>query len=250
MADFTKIFELDSRRLRQTVMASLPLKVVYFNVPKSGSTTVKGGLWEASGGTRHLNRRQRDLSLPYSFRFEPEDLRALGPDPFAFSVVRNPFARMHSTFNAKFVKSIKDREERGLGPLKAVSKMLRHAKGEFGFKDFLTSVRDTPDHERDPHWRSLTYQTNFHYIVLDFVGALEDFDAVQNKISAIVGRPVSFRYKNNRSSGDNLMSAYDPAAIALVKEIYAEDFDNFGYSTDIADALLPPRHGANLTKAD
>jgi hypothetical protein len=86
--------------------------------------------------------------------------------------------------------------------------------------------------------------------VLDFVGALEDFDAVQNKISAIVGRPVSFRYKNNRSSGDNLMSAYDPAAIALVKEIYAEDFDNFGYSTDIADALLPPRHGANLTKAD
>ena len=249
MADLTKVLELDHKRLRQTVMASIPLKLVYLNVPKSGSTTVKAGLWQAAGGSRHSNSQQRDLSLPYSFRYVPDDLRALGPDPFAFSVVRNPFARLYSSFNAKFVKSLKRREQRGLEPLKAVSRMKRGSKGDFGFKDFLASVKKTPDVERDPHWRSLTYQTNFHYITLDFVGALEDFVAVENKIGTIVGRPVTFVNRNSRQSADSIMSAYDTDAISLVKDIYAEDFDNFGYSKHIEDAHLPPQRDASDTKS-
>lgn len=242
MAYLTGLLELDEMRLRQTIRGSRALEIVYLNVPKCACTTIKTALWRAAGGgERYRNARQFDPSLRYSFCFKKEDLIKFGPDPYVFTVVRNPFIRVYSAFRDKVVP----RSQGDKRPLRAIKKLVRAHGTDANFKSFLHHIDSIPDAQRDPHWRSMTYQTNWNYLVPDFTGATENMDAVVRQLELVTHRTLPLHKRNSRGSAEEALAAYDEEAISMVLDIYKEDFANFGYSCRIENALLPPNTATN-----
>ena len=91
---------------------SLKHKYVYFEIPKTGCTTIKRTLinWEMGEfadrwqGKTHRNIYETPFVKP--FQLEPDSLREAlsGPDFFRFTFVRSPYSRLASCYLEKIVK--------------------------------------------------------------------------------------------------------------------------------------------------
>jgi len=191
--------------------------LVFIHVPRTGGTLIEVSLrkiyddekfwgFDESGYSKQhytFDRLKSELSEPF----------------FSFSIVRNPFDRIVSSFLNYTVKVIPD----------------------FGY--YLAVVRDTVTKKlyedtpflRLPESEALASDTA-HYMPQsimvgepDFIGKFETFDADMERLSEASGIEA-FRKIKIRKSNAPYRDFYTPEGRELMEKIYQEDLERFDYS--------------------
>jgi hypothetical protein len=154
--------------------------------------------------------------------------RMLSGSAYRFSFVRDPLRRFESVYWDKIVQ--KRLEWR---PNLAASWGLNVGpEGVITFEQFLSVVeQQDPLSEMDPHWRPQHLNLMHPLVTYDRIGRLESFDADLRRIRAEAGLPEVPLDLRNPSPRSKSGSVFDgrPDLVRRVQEIYAKDFELYGY---------------------
>lgn len=151
-----------------------------------------------------------------------------------FCVVRNPYARLASTWANK----IRQKEPKYLDICESILKYHNKRTDDTpSFKEFVAWLYDNKDKLlfKNPHWQpmhqllapeviSYTHVIRFESLVAD-ISLVFDGIFPQKKIIKILSQ-----YHINRSLPYDWKSLYDEKAAKLVSELYIKDFCTYGYS--------------------
>jgi len=223
-------------------------RLIYLNVPKSASTTVRSILSTLEWGKPPpLNviykRRCSGLRSPAHIGISAFHQLVKNPDTLRFSFVRNPYARLVSAWADKFegkpiiagdqfidtyrthralvARSLPDGAERGLS-----------------FADFVEFAAATAHLGVDSHWQLQENLVSGPGIALDFIGRLENFDDDIDHVLDHAHAGDRFREmvssQLNRSHHLRWQHYYTDALAARVYSAYERDFDRFGYARAIS----------------
>ncbi len=203
-------------------------------VPKNGCTTIKTVFCEATGRPvpkrEHVHPREHNgipqlLDLPVG-----ERLKLLMGDGWTrVTTSRDPVARLESGFRSKFC----DPRKRP----RYVQAMANRGgtipdSGEPRYEDFVDWVASTPDHRRDPHWRSQTGVMLFDEIRYDHVLRLETLSAdlvwllSLLRVDTEAAKEMASRRVN--MSQETPLST-DRGLLRVIRDAYAADYEKLGY---------------------
>jgi len=175
------------------VYVSEDRNLIYYNVPKCASTTIRHELFgQRTTASLLTPKRSTDQYLKFAF-------------------VRNPWDRMVSNW-----KMFTQRPKR----LNQINLMV--PKGEMSFESFINFSIEQANH----HWQP---QSLFIPENIDFLGKIESFDEDFNRLLALIGREPRTLRKKNTTKGDDYWTYYSPELVRLVGELYKEDIERFGY---------------------
>ena len=173
-------------------------------------------------GTRSLHAAFRLHNINYSdekFQTLPEGYQTR----FKFTFVRNPWARILSTYNDKVFKQWSDTypEEDHRWRIKKYKPFA----GE-DFKYFINNF----DVNIDRH--TMTQESLFPVNIIDYIGKFEnlqqDFDTVCNKIG-LDPQPLPHKNSSKPSNYKHYTEYYDDETRQIVARKYAKDIECFGY---------------------
>jgi hypothetical protein len=230
---------------------------LYVDTPKTGCSSIKKTLnlaednelkflMSSSNASEYgysqglLNIHNRDL-MPLLYPKTIEELMdAIASRAVRFCFVRNPFTRVLSAYLDKIKTNVNARRELFLRELSTPLQEI------LSFRDFLNLIKEQGYYQMNPHWRVQYYQSMFEVINFTHIGAFERFnDDLQLIISEI--NPVLLQYiskvDEHNTKITELISTYycDSEPLNLVREIYRQDFEIFGYSQNLEDATMPPK---------
>ncbi|MBD3805445.1 hypothetical protein BMG00_09455 [Thioclava marina] len=201
----------------------------YNRIPKAANTTVARILSEHSSYRRPLageGDKHRWLRPPYMSRAQ---VAALESDAvFTFTVVRNPFTRVLSSYQDKILRG--PRMERWKHMLEL---------DENGQPSFLSFCRflDQGGLYRDAHWAPQSALMLLPLDKFDHICKVESLDAdLVTAVQRIWGSdgPAELpRAGNPTNAEEKLRTAYCDKSEALIRKLYAADFAAFGYSTEL-----------------
>lgn len=140
---------------------------------------------------------------------------------FLFTFVRDPWDRLVSAYRDKM------RRPRWRGEIGGV---LGRADPTLpvSFPDFVQAIAMQDVQEMDPHWRPQHRNLMVDALSFDFIGRMEDFGRDFERLKALAGLPDAPIPHKNRSSRE-LDLPREPATLRRVEEIYARDYELFGY---------------------
>lgn len=227
----------DPARMNYLINWSPRHRYIYFEVPKTGCTTVKRMLQlaEVDGRAEKLDQNVHDKNA--SPVWSPADdleafEEALTSDAFLkFAFVRNPYARVLSAYLDKIVINEWERERR------------RPALGftvdeEVPFLAFLQRLATNDLLDSDIHWTPQTSLLGIPQVRLDYIGRFEHFGEDLAAVAARLGLVEYFnevRSERPHATGasDRLGEYLDPASQALAEQLYHRDFELLGYGRGI-----------------
>jgi Sulfotransferase family len=209
------------------------IPVVYISNPKSGCSTIKHSLRAAQAGAYQCTGRAFERTEdPHC---GDDCLRKDGLPPracrsrYVISCVRNPFTRALSGF------------------LDKVSHPETPLLREFGyrrlddFETYLQSLTKLNHRDANGHFRPQHINLDYPRIAYDAIFFLENLAPLTRFLSRV---SHGFRLERNaphaRGATAKLRTYYTDAAVAMVREIFARDFQLFGYSDKLADAEDAP----------
>lgn len=211
--------------------------VLYLNNAKSGCSTIKNTI---------LMGLQQEQDPQNTSGFTPQEIHgqskrwgsdysAITPEKtFSFSVVRNPFARILSSFLDK------------IGNQNLLRKQFYWQQGLPAGKDtslveFLTLLKNSKA-LFDQHWRPQVANLYVGFVPLDEVHFLESLDSTQSSVCERLAGVESFvkRSPHGTHAHTKVAEHINDEAQALIVELYKEDFETFGYSTDSKDVADAP----------
>lgn len=218
---------------------SLRQKFVYVEVPKAGSSTIKGTLIKAELASpsfeftsrRHIHLREFS---PLLNPMQVGDFNALlsGPDIFKFCFVRNPYDRLLSGYLDKIAQPSEQRDllcrQFGLN---------NPADQELTFLEFVKAIQGQRSIEMDNHWRPQFYQTFQNKIDYDFVGKTESLHADMLEVGKRLGvdfAPYLKDERNHAQSASSRLGEFMTDEIqAIILDKYRQDFEHFGYDPSL-----------------
>ena len=178
-------------------------KCIYYDVPKSASSTIRKKL--DVGSVPHLT----SLSNP---RLELQSY-------FKFSIVRNPWDRMFSNWKMFTTQP---------GRIRQLQSMTSQNLNEFS--SFVRFAVENPNH----HWQP---QADFVPAELDYLGKMEEMEQALICLSENINNFDASNIKLNKSEpgvndkqGIHYREYYSPDIMDLVADFYAEDIRRFGYA--------------------
>lgn len=184
-------------------------------------------------GTIHA-REQSPLQRPSQLGAAAEILR--DGRYFIFTFVRNPFDRLLSCYLQKIVRPTAQRRV-------ALGLLGRAADDDrtITLAEFIHAIAAQSPAQMDPHWRPQWTQTLQAWARYDAVGRFERFDAdllrIGTRLTPAFGR---FVYSERRqATGAKPFAWITPDLAELVRDVYARDFDAFGYAPDVPAAVQP-----------
>lgn len=243
-----------ARRWLAQVILPPSRRWAFVSTGKNASSSTLRFLFEAEFGTRLTTRYapERDINpsaVVHALADSEVFARALHqgldageiaalPGCERICVARNPHDRLASAF-AYLCRSQTEEKAWFLGPrlrLDAAGFDWETMPGTAeGFRLFLRHVR--AEMERlgpmglDAHWRPQADFIQPEVFRPTLVGRVEDLDAFFAELAARLGAPppeAGGRWENRQRAGEDPL-ARDPEARRLVEEIYAADFEAFGY---------------------
>lgn len=245
---FVRAFGGKSSDLDYRINVSVDLGFIYVETPKVTCTTIKATLKSALGlpiapddiAAIHDMRdariaKPRD-NLPAFFRL----LRT--PSAFRFTFVRNPYTRVLSAYLDKIAA-------KGAGAIHRSEQLVARAErerverrrelmlpqsGEVSFRRFVDVLLTTDPAKMDSHWKPLHLLTRPDLIRYDHIGRFENLDADMDAVLARLSLDAANyrRHQDHRTdAAARLRRHYDRETEAMVREIYARDFELFGYDT-------------------
>lgn len=193
------------------------IKLLYVRIPKNANTSIRLSI---EGGI--------------ATRMSASKIKALQDDWVTFSFVRNPWARLVSTYTQKASLNATSRRMVNGVYEGFIEKNIPVYKG-ISFDEFCRAVCDLPDDKTDKHLRS---QSSFLIRdgkpIVKMVGKVENMDDDWKAIMDLRGLDVKMNHLNKTSRHHYSDYYADQSLINLVGDRYAEDIRNFNYqfSTD------------------
>lgn len=226
---------------------SLKHRYVYLMVGKAASSTVTYHLQCAEyRGTRYkpanVNSRHQSPHLA-PFQLPRRSLTRIMENPRfrKLTFVRNPYSRLLSCYLHRIVGTP------SMNPSKKIlAKHTRRDPAGLSFGDFVDVATDMENAAMERHWAVQHDAVLYPLIDYDFIGRQESLIEDLLKLEALLfGREVFDRNalgsvnKAPMQTGSTakLRAHYSDAITARVADRYAVDFDTFGYSRDLADAV-------------
>ena len=235
--------DIDDGRKNYLVNFSERFKCIYVEVPKTGCTTIKRALQlaELDGDASKIpkNVHDRSLSPLLSPRHDREAFDAAWDDPayVNFAFVRNPYTRTLSAYLDKIVINDWERERR----LPALG---FKADALVSFVEFLQRVAEQEPREMDIHWAPQHLLVGPHENTYDRIFRFETFRDAATRLFSEIGIDqvegvlpmVESLPHHATGAGDKLGQHYGPDEQKLVAQIFAADFEQFGYHRDLERA--------------
>lgn len=208
---------------------------LYVSVPKTGCTTIKTVMALAVGmtgpeakdylvGNRSIHNAWKAREVKWSALGKRARARMLfRPSTFRFTSVRNPFERVVSCYIDKILNH---RRNSNLG---------RHfaGRGAVSLLSFLREVENQAPLERDIHCRAMTDLTFTGRFAYDDIVRYETFDDDLRRVMARLGlpdAPVPGPHPDDTTNAKaRLPELLGARECALIREIYAADFEAFEY---------------------
>jgi hypothetical protein len=152
---------------------------------------------------------------------------------FAFAFVRNPFTRLLSAYLDK----IRGRMPHKRIILRQLGRYDGTLAGEVTFAEFVDAVAAEPVQIMDPHWKVQHHHLLRGRLRFDAIGRFERFDedfaAIGRRLHPDFARYVQRDTRHATGAGAALRDHYDARLVEVVRRVYAEDFDGFGYERDL-----------------
>ena len=209
-------------------------KAIHFHVGKAAGTSVEMLMMGTHGYHVNPNPMRKDIMFGWDWRRDiwlqhavPNIYRKeMNPkdwdEYFKFAIVRNPYKRMLSVY--------------------WYNNELRKKYGSF--RGFLKKLPDVIDDDVNVFGSHLTRQVDHVSIdgvnICDSVIRMEDlpnaFDPLLERFK--IDKPLPHNNPGGRKKkyDIDLIKSYSRGVDQIVAELYAEDFERFGYSTDLNDA--------------
>ncbi len=168
-------------------------KIIYFDVPKSASTTIRRAFFDNKTSMSMTNKKDSLESY------------------FKFTFVRNPWDRMVSNWKMFTTQPTR------INQLKTMTD-----DDLSKFEDFVHFAIKKPNH----HWQPQSLYTPEK---LDFIGKLETIDTDMNKMRELLNQAPLKMEKHNSTKRNEYQVYYTPSLIDLVAEFYQEDIKKFDY---------------------
>lgn len=98
------------------------------------------------------------------------------------------------------------------------------------FDQFADALEAQEPLELDPHWRPQHLNLMHGLVDLDYVGHLETFAADLERVRELTGMPqVPLEVRNARTTVPDSLFNGRPDLLRRVREVYARDFELYGY---------------------
>ncbi|MGV6820321.1 MAG: sulfotransferase family protein [Parvularcula sp.] len=230
------VFECSPPTANYITHRSPKSKCIFFEVPKTGCTTIKRVLQLAENpalrsmqlGEVHDRAKSPLQNISASPDLFLAELK--NPDVLKFSFVRNPYTRALSGYLDKIIANDWEWSRRA-------ASFGREIDDKPTFVEFLRFVDQQPPKDRDVHWTEQHLLVGSTDLRLGFIGRFENFRDDFQIICAALDLCVPFgELRSGRSHATNasakLREFYDGQAINLVQKIYGGDFERFGYGLD------------------
>jgi hypothetical protein len=221
-------------------------RLIYLCVPKAASTTIRSILSSLEVGTPPgppiellYNRRCTGIRSPRLAGFSVFHRLAKSAEALRFTFVRNPYARLLSTWSDRFQgrpliegnPSIKAyRAHRAV-----VSRSLPDGRERtLSFSEFVKFATATVDQRIDIHWQLQDDFATAPGLALNLIGKVESFQTDFARVLDHIGvtneaRDRYLQQALNPSSHEDWQDYYSDTLAARVYRAYERDFDKFGY---------------------
>ncbi len=159
------------------------------------------------------------------------DLKALAANSrprFLFSFVRNPLARLHSSY----VNKIQDVRAAGVGE----NIFWNHdITLDMSFEEFIERLLEIPDQKINRHLRSQSsVLCDKGKILVDYVGRFETMAADWKVIAEQYNLPdLPHKNRSSKSKASSINSPYTYKTARLVADRYREDITSFDYTDEV-----------------
>lgn len=236
---------------------SLKYKYFYCEVSKAGCSATKIALWQHEIEDANLPEKIQKVCLaphrpisehilvkPFQLGRELFNSYVASPDVFKFVVVRNPFSRALSGYLDKVVRG-----EAQFNTLRQNISTIRGCNpsdidhSTVTFLEFCEALKLFKRPKQfDQHWRPQAAHICSSFIKYDVFAKLESIDEDMELISERIGvKHISKERGRDHatSANDKLLTFYSEDEANIIRDIYREDFDLFGYSLDLGRASLP-----------
>lgn len=229
-------------KIDKAVLISLKNHFVYVRIPKVANSSIKNLIYRME--SFHPNEKIREKlthDIHYGPVIRPSMLgfnspllyRALFTGPFfRFTFVRNPYARALSNYLDRYMarhstvrRQVNASAER-LGLLPAGEDIV-------SFPAYLQAIAGMKPRGMDIHLTPQVTEALADLIPYDFVGGFEtlaeDMTTIAQRVWKVDEIDLGFQSPSRTNATDRLRDAYTNDEIALVNQIYARDFETFGY---------------------
>ena len=233
--------------------------IIFAYVPKVACTNWKSILRRLNGAEDWLDNRmahdREHSGLTYLAPDRDQPGGGLPAGAKRFAMVRDPYSRTLSAYLNKIGSRLPpkpesdemDHWERIAARIEAWRSQVldTNAYPEVNFEVFLLWLRDSDDPAvLDEHWAVQSRILSYPDVSFDWIGRFEnlneDSQRILEEIGSDVGFPTQDQVKFAPTNAASRLDAYlTPRTEALIEEIFAEDFLNFGYAN---------RAGSDLTE--
>jgi Sulfotransferase family len=243
-------------RLRYSTFVNLSKRYLYFEVPKAACTAMKWLLHRLEDrprpvkwaiGTRRdmFIHHRKNVALASLVDLDDRTQREVldSPDFFRMTIVRNPYARLISTWRNNVVLCEPDvqfiyHETKGKLPQPGDKAMISFHE----FVEYLATKCDL--RLSNPHWRRQVDHTFFSALNFSFVGKVEDLSEALRRFQQHLGRiePLPFETKNTSVAFGQI--GYDTPLAERVSWLYRQDFETFGYDPTVWPSVQENQRGS------
>lgn len=215
-------------------------KIIFIQVPKAGSTTIKTLLSKAAGAAisnpNDINYRKKSgLLSPRGFGLDNFLNLVRSPEALVFTVVRHPYRRLLSCYQDKFARNAArentpyNRDARRFIP---DEEWLRLEPDEpLPLETFIKMACRSNYSRINGHWSAISDIVPLSLIPVIHIGKIEQMTETINLLRQR-GLPESVfdNIQLNKTGGGSMQDALlsEPLRHAI-NHAYARDFSNFGY---------------------
>lgn len=227
-----KKLSLTRKFFLKSLHVSPTCRAVYVNNPKVACSTIKlalqrGELKDPSYAPKRSVHDYDGSPLLTWPNLDIEKISGMLSDNFTFSFVRCPYRRLQSAYVNKILRRQKNGQPRlqaGFGDREKPT-----------FSAFIEAISVQNPVEHNPHWRPQWINLSIDVVPYDFMGRLETFQEDWPQLADRLGLDV--QPERAGKTTDPAQAAYTRESAALVAQVYARDFEAFGYDPDKAPHL-------------